>query len=317
MANAAASTPAKSIALQIVLGLVLLAVVYWISLRIMRTDTLVMDAAVQAVSQAKRHVKLLDGYLDFGNAQMARFNATQKTQPDYVDLGPSVNRQGGLQFTYSFWLHLPSNSSEDLAGKILFFRGDRSAYTVTQTAPPALRDQQDAQVYTNTYAIHCPLVRFGQNARELVLELNTLDAVKATVTLTEADTPAMALLVDRWMCFTFVVQDNQPVNDFENGVQVLCYVNQILAKTATFRSAVKTNTSGFHLCPPAASGPTEGTALAVGKIGHLSYYNYALEPADVDALFHRGQPTYQHSQSKSGLAQTSRLGDYTMLGAQR
>lgn len=284
--------------LQVLVGLVLLFVIYTISLWVMQTDKVYMDAKV--VSKEKIAIPILNGFVEngaFGNTMM---NTQSEYSDNYVPLPKSLNRMGGIQFSYTFWINLPSmdTSDEMFENKILFFRGDRSSYTFKT---------KDGKMVTD-YAIVCPLVRFGETRKDIIVEFNTFDNIRESIAI-----PPESVLVEngRWTMITIVLQDNIPINDFENGIKVQCFVDNLVAVTQSYRTSLRMNDGNLYVLP--STSPFGGTnKIEKGKLGNLTYYNYALNYQEVSQIYNKGPPTRIHAMTKSlqaGLPQSQNLPD--------
>lgn len=284
--------------LQVLVGLVLVFVIYTMSLWVMQTDKVYMDAKV--ISKKPTAMPILNGYVESGAFGNTLFNTQSEYSDNYVPLPKSLNRMGGVQFSYTFWINLPSmdTSDEMYQNKILFFRGDRSSYRFKT---------KDGKMTTD-YAIVCPLVRFGETRKDIVVEFNTFDNIRESIAI-----PSNLINVEngRWTMITIVMQDNTPINDFENGIKAQCFVDNLVANTQTYRTSLRTNDGNLYVLP--SKSPYGGTdKLEKGKLGNLTYYNYALNFNDVGQIYNKGPPTRTHSTTKSlqaGMPQSQNLPD--------
>lgn len=265
--------------LQVIIGLIILFLIYLLALRVMKSDKMLIDSSM--VSQKQHMTKVLDGFVELGVFQNKMFNTVSQYAESYAPLPKSVNRKGGTQMTYVFWLNLPSLSTDaEYRNKILFFRGDRSTYTYKVNQNTVANDQ----------AIACPLIRFGETKKHLVIEFNTLDHVKQMI---EIPSDLIRIENGRWAMITLILQDSAPINDFENGLQVQCYVDKLLAVTKTFNTSLRTNQGNLYV---------NIDNISKGKLGNLFYYNYALSAQDIEALYAKGIPKKAHVSSTTQLA---------------
>lgn len=211
----------------------------------------------------------------------------------YVDLKPSVNRIGGNQFTYSFWLR--RNRLEGLDNKILFFRGTNlkendhergelysklSSQDVDTLEREVLQDER-----SNDRFIKCPLVRFVNNG--LRVEFNTLKNPHMSV---ELDAEIFGLLKSskknpKYNLITISFQDNFDFGGRERGVKVEVFIDDALVKTSSFENNSLRMNNGKIILFANDISKNENTDA---DFAELMYHNYAMTIYDVEALYNRG-----------------------------
>lgn len=274
-----------NIMIQVAGGVVLAVVIYWLSLFALNRDKLVITSKTDAKKPGP--FPIVSGYIDCVSGMNVRFNTYNSDARNYAMMPRSVNRKGGAQFSYSFWLYLDDVSDENIKDKVIFCRGDTSLYDYK------IINKEDKVIKENGRArvIKCPLVRFGNNYKEMVAEFNTTDKFNEKMVVmnnvSETDSAvrrnAMSLTPHYWVLFTFVFEDNVPINDFENGIAVKFYINDTLYQMHRVRSTLKQNNGDFVVLPD-----DTGTGIKAARIADLTYHNYAITDADVKAIFNNG-----------------------------
>lgn len=221
----------------------------------------------------------------------------------YVDLKPSVNRIGGNQFTYSFWLR--RNKLDGLNNKILFFRGtnlkendvnrgELYSKLSSQDFDTLEREYTTANETGNYYTdndrtndrfIKCPLVRFVNNG--LRVEFNTIKDPHMSV---ELDAEIFSLLKSskknpKYNLVTISFQDNFDFGGRERGVKVEVFIDDALVKTSSFENnSLRINKGKIILFANDIDKNEETDA----DFAELMYHNYAMTIYDVEALYNRG-----------------------------
>lgn len=297
LVNGDGSATATNIALQVVAGMAISLIVYWVSLLVMRTDKLVIDSKLG--SSSPREVPVVAGYIDCASYTNRVFNTVNEASPSFLALPRSVNRKGGAQFTYSMWLFLGDVSDANVRNKVLFSRGSMQKFRYARAAA----GKPVSAAAASDLVIRCPLVRFGSNYRELVIEFNTADDPDQRVVITNRQDAgdsalrrnAASLSANYWVMLTFVFEDNVPINDFESGVVVKYYINDTLYQVSRVRSALRQNNGSLHVLPLA---PGE-TAIQRARMSNLSYFNHALGDEDVRARYLRGPSKTPHSDPRN------------------
>lgn len=274
-----------SIVLQVCVGLVATYILYVIALAVMRVDKLTIDERNDVVK--KRSVSVVDGFIDASTPSI-RFNTTLPMANNYMPIRPSVNIKGGAQFTYSFWMYVDPSASSSIAYKTIFLKGDPSSYHFS------VRDRTTTQ--EQTYERHepmvfCPLLRFGKNEKTFELCFNTLNKYDEVmrVSVMKSDNSLyrnnlISTLTSTWFMITVTFEDNVPINDFENGIQVKFYINDVMYQVAKYRSALKQNNGDLCLFPNDV--PMTGV-----KVSNMKYFNYVIPESDIRNLALAGANT--------------------------
>lgn len=212
----------------------------------------------------------------------------------YVNLKPSVNRLGGNQFTYSFWLR--RSKSAGLTNKILFFRGTEIKEDMnkgdiykrdTTIANPVDSIEYESEDRSNDRFVKCPLVRFVDKG--LKIEFNTVKDPHKSVTL---DAEVFQLLKSsvknpKYNLITISFQDNFDFGGRERGIKVEVFIDDALVKTSSFENnSLRMNKGSVVLFANDIVQDESQTLDA--DFAELSYHNYAMNIHDVEALYKKG-----------------------------
>jgi hypothetical protein len=282
------------------------------------TEDLIKTKPTDFVSQFER-VPIFEGYVLMNESQNKVFDTYNPSDPLYRRLSLSQNRMGGAQFSYSFWLQLGGAMNELLEGRTIFVRGDPRKFK-----PQIKRDEtpnftpyfDDA---TGGVTIACPRIYFKSN-NSIGVQVNTdKELLFETVVGNnymegEVRKNALSLLPGTWALITLVVEDNFPINDFENGVAIKVFLNDTMYSTATIEGSLRPNTGPIYFLPSRTSDPTWP---AKSKISDFIYYNYALNENEVKRLYYRGPNNTASTDLDSSTARKNRdklhLGDVNKL----
>jgi hypothetical protein len=281
-----------NIILQVVGGVVLAAVIYWLSLFALNRDKLVITSRTEAKKPGP--FPIVKGYIDCVSGMNMRFNTYNSDTKNYALMPRSVNRRGGAQFSYSFWMYLDDVSDENIKNKVIFCRGDTTLYDykIVNKEDSVIKESGKDRI------IKCPLVRFGNNYKELIAEFNTTDRFDEQMVImnnvSETDSAvrrnALSLTPHYWVMFTFVFEDNVPINDFENGIAIKFYINDTLYQLHRVKSTLKQNNGDFVVLPDSS-----GTGIKSARLADLVYHNYAISDIDVKRLYNNGPSKSRYS----------------------
>jgi hypothetical protein len=292
--------------LQIVLGVLLVYVIYLVALVAVKADSLGINSKLDL--NKKQKVAIIDGYAESSQFSYENgvFNTSVPSAFDYLPVRPSVNLRGGAQFTYSLWLNLGSSDyARDIQNKCIFLKGDAQKYNYSVKTDLG-------NLSTNERISFCPMMCFGANEMEFSIYFNTFHNLRETFDVRKLESTnsairhnLMNLYSKKWLLITVVFEDNAPINDFENGILVKFYINDVLYQSASYASALRQNNGQLHMFP---DGPVSNC-----KISNFAYYNYAVTDAEIKKVADEGpsnKPT--EAVTKSFISQ-SWLSDYNRL----
>ena len=296
------------IAMQVSVALVIVYATYLLSLFILRRDRLIVDDKF-TYDQSSRTL-VIDGVADTSSLQRTVVDALNPASLSYAKLPRSLNRKGGAQFTYQFWMLIDNPAS--ITYQDILLRGDPRPYNLaTVDASGELVSQVE------DIMIKCPRIRFNGMYNELAVEINTLnnpnppplriETSNASDELSSVDRQSiLKLSPNRWVLYTFIFQDKIQINDFESGIQMSFYVNDVLHSRSVTQSTLRQNNGNLYLFP---SGPIDGC-----KIANLAYYNYALSTEEIAGVYNRGVPSHMYTKNHgASMATPLYLTEYNKL----
>ena len=243
---------------------------------------------VNMISQQYMSIVISEGLCDMTKKfQLKTYNKDSK---NYIDLPTSVNRRGGIELSYTFWLKIGENS-RNLDDKIIFMRGLNKEYKLKDENVNRLNDiyytKEDNTTNTDIL-VKCPLVKFGNitdnKVENLVIQFNTLKNPHNELKL---DLNVMKILKSsrnhpRYYLITITFQDDITMDGTERGLLVSVYVNDSMVKTHTIKNdALKVNTGDLHFNPNDSDDETT-------YVGDLTYHNFALTYKDIYNIFTKG-----------------------------
>lgn len=242
----------------------------------------------------KESIVLVDGICDFGSANT--INTSNKFKSNYVDIPLSVNKEGGTEFSYTFWLKLDStlNSDNDV---VLFTKGINQESDSLKHKFSKVYDKNDKEVDVEKLT-KCPMVKLssdsGGSPSELTVSFNTSKKIHNEVVFDINSSSLKNLLISsndnpRWFLFTIAFREG----DFETeygmntkGVIVDLYVNEQHVKNKFIENdTINLNKGDIFVFPDNSSG---GDGC---QIGNIYYYNWNINAEDVSKVFSNGPNT--------------------------
>lgn len=163
-------------AIQIVFGICLVIILFIIGFATYNYEFM---RAIQESSNSilKKSVPIFEGIKDISNTPSETYTVSDKRDPTYRDVQPSVNQKGGIEFSYSFWLFNKSPAEPIYTGGILPDIGhDNTKETIlfVKGSDKLSQYKNICNVDKSDFKIKCPLVKLENGNTHLTVEFNTL-----------------------------------------------------------------------------------------------------------------------------------------------
>ena len=284
--------------IQVIFGIVVVAILYVITLIVLNVDNIVAQKSV--VVRPREMTSIIDGWANSSYLAKMSFNTINSFSDNFRKIGKSINTSGGTQFTYQFWMRIENTDNEAFRNQVILLKGDNrkyktALYEIGETNPLLTSDT------SSDYMIKCPLIKFGNSYRELEVQINTNKNINYKIPIrstSSADASVrqnvLSLLPLNWFLFTFVFEDNYSTLDSaENGIKFNFYLNDFPSHPVNASSDItlrknflKQNEGGLHILP------TMNNSNDFIKLANIRYYNYALSHKEVAGVFARGPPSH-------------------------
>jgi hypothetical protein len=173
--------------LQIILGIFIVLIMGFIAYSIFDREYL---SSIRLYNTNKKETKIFTGIYPF-TVNEARIETINKNDPYYLNINPSVNQNGGAEYSYNFWLYFniqPSSAGiiqKDGASTpaiitkdsfiVLFYKGVKQLVPYKQNRLSCDTDKGDSDPPYPYILVKNPLVKLNNNGKELVVEYNNLN----------------------------------------------------------------------------------------------------------------------------------------------
>ncbi|GAX83304.1 hypothetical protein CEUSTIGMA_g10730.t1 [Chlamydomonas eustigma] len=304
---------------QVGAGLVAVIVVYYVCQSIASADGLLFSTASNA---ERKKTTILDGVVDASQPKQRDYNTVLPIGSflPYANVRQSVNRKGGAQFTYSFWLYvdnitwihkndtpcnIPTTTTEGLTFDpkhnprlyTLFVKGDKRCYQYQLQDLDNTGNPLGSPVNRQGRYVMCPLIALGDPSdKEIWVYFNTLGKIdqciklKATPSLDSTLRRNISTLTEKqWTMYTFTFMDYIPMGGFDSMIVINSYINDVPYQTDQVPGALRCNDGELCVLPDGAPGANTLTASRL-LMSTFDYYNYALSNNEVAARFSAGKP---------------------------
>ena len=222
-------------------------------------------------------ILLVDGVCDFGNTNV--LNTSNPKRGNYIEMPPSMNKRGGIEFSYTFWAKI-SNLKSDT---ILFVKGANPARSTLSEEMSKVRNAKGDVIVEDL--IKCPMVKISNE--QITVSFNTARKIHNEMMF---DINANSLLDStdtnpRWFLFTIAFREGDFTTEFgmnAKGVIADLYVNeQHVQNKFIDNDSIRLNQGDLYLFPKSSLDNQS-------SMGNLYYHNWALSSEDVKMLWAAG-----------------------------
>jgi len=145
-------------------------------------------SSIRLYNTNKKETKIFTGIFPL-NVGEARIETINKNDPYYLNINPSVNQNGGAEYSYNFWLYfnikpsigriIENNSAVSSLNQdafiVLFYKGVKQLVPYKQNRLSCDTDKGDTDQPHPYILVKNPLVKLNNNGKELVVEYNNLN----------------------------------------------------------------------------------------------------------------------------------------------
>ena len=96
--------------IQILLSIFIIAIMAFISYTVYNKEYI---NSIDLTSSNKKITKIFSGILDYSKDSNLEFETYNKTEFTYLDINPSINQNGGAEYSYNFWLYFDTDSTNN------------------------------------------------------------------------------------------------------------------------------------------------------------------------------------------------------------
>lgn len=285
------------------------------------------DNMLKNKNNIKKEINIINGIYDY-KASEFMLNGYDKSRNDYVDINPSINQEGGAEYSYNFWLYINKENLDkinDAKDFILFLKGEKNIYYSDYNYNCSTKSSISTD--SAKLLIKNPLVRLKKDGTAMVVEFNNIynpDSYKNRtryIDCKEADNDwnkknknmlgVYNLDFNRkWFMVTIVMKEVADSNNillrnrasckiFINSINVLNQKAETKYNDKVYSSTFKNNTSPFYINPVIGNDNVKVnnknylnnnniTDFNTIKIADLKYFNYAIDNSKIAELYSNG-----------------------------
>ena len=182
-----------NIIIQVVLGLFLILLMAFIAYSIFDREYI---NSISLFNTNKKETKIFTGIYPYSKP-MIKIETFNRADPYYYDLNPSVNQNGGAEYSYNFWVYFNikdaqtniektnPNGGSDLTATnadhkyiVLFYKGVKQLIPYKQfdySCDTYKSDGSDDKLQKKYLLVKNPLVKINNNGTDIIIEYNNLN----------------------------------------------------------------------------------------------------------------------------------------------
>jgi hypothetical protein len=183
--------------IQIILSIFLIAIMAFISYSVYNNEFI---SSVVISNTTKKITKVFSGILDYSIERDLDFETYDKEDFSYLDINPSINQNGGAEYSYNFWLFFSfdKNQSTIIDTSDSIYQKVNNSYQSTSTDKLSLsnkyitlfyKGEKQSVLISNNNGYECnnnmindpviliknPLIKLRNDGKELVVEFNNIN----------------------------------------------------------------------------------------------------------------------------------------------
>lgn len=150
--------------------------------------------SVRLYNTNKAETKIFTGVYPFCDNKAIRLETMNRDDPYFVDINPSVNQNGGAEYSYNFWLYFNIKDNNRIVNKnntgtvipdgreineyiVLFYKGVKQLIPYKQNNYSCDTVSKDnVNMSTKYILVKNPLVKISNDGKELVVEYNNISS---------------------------------------------------------------------------------------------------------------------------------------------
>jgi len=262
-------------------------------------------------NNVRRKEQIFEGILDFGGAvKSVEIDTFDKNASSFLDLSPSVNQEGGAEYSYNFWLYLDQDKFSTVSDDYtIFLRGNKVKVPYTNDSNCILKRKGEY------YLVKNPLLRLTGDGSALLVEYNTLtspdsfreygkNSVNCNSRKMYEKNNGLLGVYDlnksmydkRWFMMTIVLKETNPNNDilYKNKTSCKIYLNGVTVLDryveSPYNGSYGSTTMKHNRGKLYVNLDNEIANENKIKIANLTYFNYGLDTKQITDLYNEKFP---------------------------
>jgi hypothetical protein len=162
---------------QVIIALIILLLMGYVAYNIYLIE---LHHMFKGNNDIRKETEIFNGIIDFNDIRELKYNTKNRAHEKYRDISPSINQQGGAEYTYNFWLYvdqgritqLKNDSNKDI---LLFLKGEKQFYYNNDFNYNCMFKSTDNSIIKHPVLLtKNPLVRLSSDGKNLAVDYNNI-----------------------------------------------------------------------------------------------------------------------------------------------
>ena len=162
---------------QVIIALIILLLMGYVAYNIYLIE---LHHMFKGNNDIRKETEIFNGIIDFKEVRELKYNTKNRAHENYRDISPSINQQGGAEYTYNFWLYvdqarirqLKNDKQKDI---LLFLKGEKTVYFNNDYNYNCMyKSADDSSVKHPVLLTKNPLVRLSYDGKNLAVDYNNI-----------------------------------------------------------------------------------------------------------------------------------------------
>jgi hypothetical protein len=162
---------------QVIIALIILLLMGYVAYNIYLIE---LHHMFKGNNDIRKETEIFNGIIDFNDIRELKYNTKNRAHEKYRDISPSINQQGGAEYTYNFWLYvdqgritqLKNDSNKDI---LLFLKGEKQFYYNNDFNYNCMfKSTDNSKIKHPILLTKNPLVRLSADGKNLAVDYNNI-----------------------------------------------------------------------------------------------------------------------------------------------
>jgi len=162
---------------QVIIALIILLLMGYVAYNIYLIE---LHHMFKGNNDIRKETEIFNGIIDFNDVRELKYNTKNRSHEKYRDISPSMNQQGGAEYTYNFWLYVDQGRITQLKNEkkkdiLLFLKGEKQFYYNNDLNYNCM--YKSADPFTTKHPVLLtknPLVRLSADGKNLAVDYNNI-----------------------------------------------------------------------------------------------------------------------------------------------
>ena len=162
---------------QVIIALIILLLMGYVAYNIYLIE---LHHMFKGNNDIRKETEIFNGIIDFHDIKELKYNTKNRAHEKYRDISPSINQQGGAEYTYNFWLYVDQSKIQQLKNDnkkdiLLFLKGEKIVYYNNNTNYNCMYRSGDSTSTKHPVLLtKNPLVRLSYDGKNLAVDYNNI-----------------------------------------------------------------------------------------------------------------------------------------------